>query len=300
MKQTKPVNGSLIGILGGVILSFDSVFIRLMGIHDSWTIVMLRGFFMWAVCLLVWALWRQSRLTLGKPWLTRENALPTLFFAIASACFVNGLNRGNVATVLVIISSTPFISALISRLFFKVKCDRSVMVAALMGIVGVVIVMSGRSAGDSAVANLYALGTAVSMALAFIFTARVEGGTLALPSLGGVMASVAILLWSGEDMFTTLRELSLTQYGWSLAEGMLVMPLAMGFITLSTRYVSPANAGLFLLLETALAPLWMAIFLAEMPTPHAVTGGVIIVVAVISQTLYARRQVSPARYADAG
>ncbi|WP_067705316.1 DMT family transporter [Erwinia sp. ErVv1] len=300
MKQTKPLNGSMIGILGGVILSFDSVFIRLMGIQDSWTIVMLRGFFMWAVCLLVWALGRRSRSTLGKPWLTRENALPTLFFAIASACFVNALNRGNVATVLVIISSTPFVSALISRLFFQVKCDRSVMVAALAGIAGVVIVMSGRSAGDSAVANLYALATAVSMALAFIFTARVEGGTLALPSLGAVVASVAILLWSGEDMFTTLRELSLAQYGWSLAEGMLVMPLAMGLITLSTRYVSPANAGLFLLLETALAPLWMAIFLAEMPTLHAVAGGAIIVVAVISQTLYARRQVSSARYADAG
>lgn len=86
------------------------------------------------------------------------------------------MNRGNVATVLVIISSTPFISALITRLFFKVAIDRSVMLASLAGIVGVVIVMSGRGLGHNGIANVYALGTAISMALAFIFTSRVKGG----------------------------------------------------------------------------------------------------------------------------
>nr|WP_024967308.1 DMT family transporter [Pantoea sp. IMH] len=300
MKAHLPLNGNVLGIVGGVILSTDSLFIRMMDIENSWTIVTLRGFFMWGICLLVWGCWRQSRATLGKPWLTSDNVLSTLFFCISSACFVNALNRGNVATVLVIISSTPFISALISRLFFRIKIDRSVMLAALAGIAGVIIVMSGKAEGHHAVANLYALATAVSMALAFIFTSRVAGGTVGLPSLGGALASLIILLWSGEDVIQNLKMLSPAQYGWSLAEGALIMPLALGLIALSTRYVSPANAGLFLLLETALAPLWMAIFMHEMPTIQAVIGGAIIVLAVIAQTLWARRQAAPSRYADAG
>jgi drug/metabolite transporter (DMT)-like permease len=300
MKQTLPLNGNMIGILGGIILSTDSVFIRMMNIENSWTIVALRGVFMWGICLLVWALWGKSRSTLGQPWLTKDNVLSTLFFCISSACFVNALNRGNVATVLVIISSTPFISALICRLFFKIKSDRSVMIAALAGIVGVIIVMSGRAAGDHAIANVYALATAVSMALAFIFTSRVKGGTVGLPSLGGLLASLLIALWMGPELSDSLKTLTFAQYGWSLAEGALIMPLAMGLITLSTRYVSPANAGLFLLLETALAPLWMAVFLGEMPTIQAVVGGAVIVTAVISQTIWARRHVADARYADAG
>lgn len=101
-------------------------------------------------------------------------------------------------------------------------------------------------------------------------------------------------------MADSLKMLSAAQYGWVIAEGALIMPLAMGLITLSTRFVSPANAGLFLLLETALAPLWMFLFMDEIPTIQAVIGGVIIIVAVISQTLYARRQVALRRYADAG
>ncbi len=300
MKNGFALNGNMIGLLGGLILSTDSVFIRMMGIENSWLIVALRGICMWGICLLIWTFWRQSRSTIGTPWLTRDNILSTLFFCIASACFVNALNRGNVATVLVIISSTPFISALISRLLFKVAIDRSVMLAALAGIAGVAIVMSGRGLSGDGVANLYALATAVSMALAFIFTSRVSGGSAGLPSLGAMLASLIIMLWPDANMVDSLKVLSLAQYGWVIAEGALIMPLAMGLITLSTRFVSPANAGLFLLLETALAPLWMYLFLGEVPTIHAVIGGAIIIIAVISQALYARRQVSLQHYAGAG
>jgi len=300
MKNGFALNGNMIGLLGGLILSTDSVFIRMMGIENSWLIVALRGICMWGICLLIWTFWRQSRSTIGTPWLTRDNILSTLFFCIASACFVNALNRGNVATVLVIISSTPFISALISRLLFKVAIDRSVMLAALAGIAGVAIVMSGRGLSGDGVANLYALATAVSMALAFIFTSRVSGGSAGLPSLGAMLASLIIMLWPDANMVDSLKVLSLAQYGWVIAEGALIMPLAMGLITLSTRFVSPANAGLFLLLETALAPLWMYLFLGEVPTIHAVIGGAIIIIAVISQALYARRQVALQHYAGAG
>lgn len=300
MKNGFALNGNMIGLLGGLILSTDSVFIRMMGIENSWLIVALRGICMWGICLLIWTFWRQSRSTIGTPWLTKDNILSTLFFCIASACFVNALNRGNVATVLVIISSTPFISALISRLLFKVAIDRSVMLAALAGIAGVAIVMSGRGLSGDGVANLYALATAVSMALAFIFTSRVSGGSAGLPSLGAMLASLIIMLWPDANMVDSLKVLSLAQYGWVIAEGALIMPLAMGLITLSTRFVSPANAGLFLLLETALAPLWMYLFLGEVPTIHAVIGGAIIIIAVISQALYARRQVALQHYAGAG
>jgi len=61
MSKSTPVNGNLIGILGGIILSTDSVFIRLMSIDNSWMIVMLRGLFMWGLVVLVYLLWPKSR-----------------------------------------------------------------------------------------------------------------------------------------------------------------------------------------------------------------------------------------------
>lgn len=290
MSKTSAVNGNLIGILGGIILSSDSVFIRLMAVDDSWLIVVLRGLLMWAVVFAVWLLVPKSRSVLGVPWITRQNLLSVLFFCASSACFVNALNRGNIATVLVIISSTPFVSAIISRLFFGTKIDRSLMVAAVVGMLGVVIVMSGRQAGVDGTANYFALATAVFMALAFIFASRVENGTLALPSLGGILASVIVPVFAGAGMVSTLGALHAEQWLWLVIEGAMIMPLAMGLISLSTRYVAPANAGLFLLLETALAPLWVYLFLHQAPTANAVIGGCIIIVAVVSQTLQAKKQ----------
>lgn len=290
MSKTSAVNGNLIGILGGIILSSDSVFIRLMAVDDSWLIVVLRGLLMWAVVFAVWLLVPKSRSVLGVPWITRQNLLSVLFFCASSACFVNALNRGNIATVLVIISSTPFVSAIISRLFFGTKIDRSLMVAAVVGMLGVVIVMSRRQAGVDGTANYFALATAVFMALAFIFASRVENGTLALPSLGGILASVIVPVFAGAGMVSTLGALHAEQWLWLVIEGAMIMPLAMGLISLSTRYVAPANAGLFLLLETALAPLWVYLFLHQAPTANAVIGGCIIIVAVVSQTLQAKKQ----------
>lgn len=294
MSKSSAVNGNLIGILGGIILSSDSLFIRLMSVDDSWLIVVLRGLLMWAVVFAVWLLVPKSRTVLGVPWITRQNLLSVLFFCASSACFVNALNRGNIATVLVIISSTPFVSAIISRLFFGTKIDRSLMIAAVVGMFGVVIVMSGRQAGVDGTANYFALATAVFMALAFIFASRVENGTLALPSLGGVLASIIVPIFAGAGLLSTLGDLHPQQWLWLIIEGAMIMPVAMGLISLSTRYVAPANAGLFLLLETALAPLWIFLFLHEAPTPNAVIGGCVIIASVVSQTLQAKKQAAMA------
>jgi len=283
------MQGNLIGILGGVILSSDSLFIRLMAIENSWLIVVLRGLCMWGCVTLLWLLVPRLRGTLGVPWLTRHNLLPSCFFCLASACFVNALNQGNVATVLVIISSTPFVSAIISWLLYRAKIERSLLIATLAGIIGVAIVMSGKVEGNHTQANYYALGTAVSMALSFIFSARVEHGTLGLPSLGAVLASLLIVAFLGHGMLAQAAQLHLWQWGWVLVEGALVMPVAMGLIALSSRFVSPVNSGLFLLLETALAPLWIYLFLAQVPTYQTVLGGAVIIISVISQILYTKR-----------
>jgi len=154
----------------------------------------------------------------------------------------------------------------------------------------VVIVMAGRQSGVDASANYFALATAICMALAFIFASKVENGTLALPSLGGILASIVVPIFAGAGLLPAISALQPQQWLWLTIEGALIIPVAMGLISLSTRYVAPANAGLFLLLETALAPLWIYLFLHEAPTINAVIGGCIIIIAVVSQTLQAKKQ----------
>jgi drug/metabolite transporter (DMT)-like permease len=214
----------------------------------------------------------------------------TFFFAVASITFINALAHGAVATVLIIISSTPFISALLARLLFSERVDRIMLVAASIGICGVAVVMADAPYGGSIKANYFAIATAVAMALAFLCSSRVEGGTVGLPSLGAAIASLFVIGTRLTPLDKIPSLLAAADGVWILTEGALVMPLSLGLLALSTRYVAASNTGLFLLLETALAPFWIWTVFGEQPGPQVIIGGTIIVGAVLFHFIYTNRR----------
>lgn len=281
MTHPHQFRGSCLGIAGGLLLSIDPLLIRLMRIDDAWTIVILRGLLMWSAFLLIYLLVPRWRAVIGTPWPTRRNLAPTLFFAIASVTFINALAHGAVATVLVIISSTPFIAALLARLLFAERVDRALLLAATAGLCGVVVVMADAPRGGSLQACYFAMATAVAMALAFLCSSRVTGGTVGLPSLGALAASLLVIGLQLTPLDTIAALLAPTHGVWTLLEGALVMPLALGLLALSTRYVAASNTGLFLLLETALAPLWIWTMFGERPGVQVMLGGALIIGAVL-------------------
>jgi drug/metabolite transporter (DMT)-like permease len=255
---------------------------------------------MWSTFGLVYVFVPRWRATIGTPLPTRENWPAVLCFALASTSFVNALVRGQVATVLVIISSTPFIAAVAGRCCFRERIGRAMWLAALAGISGVAVATGGAVRGQQMTVNLWAIATAVSMASALLCSSRIRGGTCGLPSLGAAVASL-IVLASGEASWPEINlspslTPSLTPMAldlrklWMAFEGGIVMPAALGLLTLSTRYVPASNAGLFLLLETALAPLWIWSVFGEQPAPHAIAGGLLIVGAVLVHFLYTHRE----------
>lgn len=290
MTNSNNFRGSCIGIAGGLLLSIDPLLIRLMRIDDAWVIVILRGLLMWSMFLLIYVLVPRWRPIIGKPWPTRRNLAATVLFAIASITFINALAHGAVATVLVIISSTPFISALLARALFSEMLDRAMLVAATIGLCGVAVVMADAPYGGSTKANYFAIATAVSMALAFLCSSRVEGGTVGLPSLGAVVASLLVICLQLTSLDDIPKLLAPTYGVWTLVEGAIIMPLSLGLLALSTRYIAASNTGLFLLLESALAPFWIWSMFDEKPGAQVMLGGAIIIGAVLFHFVYTNRR----------
>ncbi|CAB3791699.1 DMT family transporter [Pararobbsia alpina] len=288
------MKGSLLGIAGGLIISLDALLIRLMQIDNAWMLAALRGGLMWIGLLAVYCCVPRMRGMLGKPWPTRGSMWSIVCYAVSAVTFVQALLNGPVAMVLVIISSTPFMTALFAWLLFGERAHPSMLIAAAFGMLGVIIVVLGEPQGTSRVSDYYALATALSMALALVFSARVEGGTVGLPSLGGIVASLCIWLLAPSSL-AGLHTLDLWHSGiWLFVEGAVVIPLSMGLISLSTRFVAASSAGLFLLLETALGPLWIWAAFGEAPSAAAALGGTIIIGAVIGHFIYDTRRRSNA------
>ena len=53
------------------------------------------------------------------------------------------------------------------------------------------------------------------------------------------------------------------------------------FYVLGPRYISSAEVGLMMLLETVLGPLWVWVVMGESPSGRTLTGGAIIISALI-------------------
>ncbi len=65
-------------------------------------------------------------------------------------------------------------------------------------------------------------------------------------------------------------------------QGIFVMSLSFGLLTMAPSYISAAETSLYMLIETVLGPVWVYIGGYEQPPPMTVYGGIILIVALAS------------------
>ena len=75
-----------------------------------------------------------------------------------------------------------------------------------------------------------------------------------------------------------------------LLSGLFVLPVAFGLIALGPRRLSAPETGLIMLLETALAPLWVWWALGEGANAEALIGGTVIVTALAVNSVLGLRE----------
>jgi len=138
--------GLLITSAGVVLLSPDALLLRLVSV-DPWTVLFWRGLGMFGVLGLL-TLARDGRRT----FVLMRRGLPlglliSLSFAICQTSFVNAIALTNVANVLVIVSATPLVAALLSRILLGERLALRTAVAIGFGMAGVVVTVSGGLGG---------------------------------------------------------------------------------------------------------------------------------------------------------
>ena len=76
--------------------------------------------------------------------------------------------------------------------------------------------------------------------------------------------------------------------------GGLVLPAAMGLLTLGPRYIPAPEAAMLTLLETVLGPLWVWLVISEQPGANTIIGGAIVVGTLLLHAIWRMRQPSAA------
>jgi drug/metabolite transporter (DMT)-like permease len=277
------MKGVIITFLGGLALSFDIPILRLAD-GNVWTILFMRSILTVVVAIVAIIGFRLikgevPRLVPGWP-----GVIVACLYAASTVFFMLSVFYTTSANVAFILAFNPMFGALLSWIFLGEKPRRATFIAMAAMTVGVLIIVangleSGHVWGDlSAAASALCIAGALTYSRAsrqdFGFTPIVAA---ILPAIIGGLMIMDVGFHVNEPIWITFN-------------GLLLTPFAFWALAIGPKYLSAAETGMFYLLETVLAPIWVWLIFTEEPPVATLVGGAIILIALIWHSTHSMRR----------
>ena len=276
MKIIYKIPGYILCLLGGFFLSWGGLIIRSFETQDMWQILLIRSFF-FVIALIIFLVLTYRKNTTE---IIKKSGFPAiiagLFLSLSFVAYIAAMSMTTVANVVFIISTQTIFLAIFGYLFLKEKISLKGFISILLALIGMII-MVGNSVNQGTL-----LGNVISFAIPINFTILVMI-IRKFPELDMIPAIFYSGIFSG--IYGLFLSSSLTFSMNDIIMGFLlgVPQLAFGFIcvTIGTKTTQAVTVGLLMLLETIFAPIWVWIFLNELPPSSVLIGGLIIISAVV-------------------
>ena len=277
------LKGLLITLFGVLILSPDTLLIRLAGI-EPWSLLVYRGLLMAAGMALISKYFDPAPLARQYRDIGRTGMYAAVLFAISTIAFVNAVSYTTIAHTLVIVATAPLFAALYGRLLLGERLKLYTFIAILCVLAGMILV-AGEMNGDSDwIGDTCALISASSIAATFVLNRKNKAVNMVPAiSISGVLAAIVALPfahWVPLDAHTILM----------IALMAVVVTVAFVLITVAPRYIPAAEVSLILPLETVggIALAWW--FLGEVPGEKTLWGAAIILSALMAHSYFILRK----------
>lgn len=290
--MTDRLTGLALSVSGIVLLSPDSLILRLINV-DVWTLVFWRGSLSALGLLIMIALIDRRSPLRAMLSIGAHGAWVAFSFAIGAFAFVFAIMNTAVANALVIMSSSPLLAAILGFVLFRQQATRATWLAAAVIALGLGVVFLGSLQTGRILGDLSALIASSTLAFSFVMIQRHREVSM-LPAVswsGVILALCALPLAHPADV-------SSETFGLTVLLCLLIVPMSMGLIALSPRYLSAPEVSLVMRLEVLLAPLWVWLVLGEVPSRQTFIGGGVILVTLVALSIVSirpKRRVHPSR-----
>ena len=271
--------GALLVACAAVCWSSGGLIARLVT-TSPWTTSLWRSLF--ASLFLVVVLWIARRRSILAQW--RDGGRPVVAVAVcmalASTCFLFSLAHTSVANTLILISTGPYVAGLLGWLWLGELVARRTWLTMGVALAGAVIMVSDSYSRGTIVGDLLALVMATSFAIATVLVRRYPETPMAPASALATTLTALVALPFSEPLETGPRDLALLAlFG--------VGNYGTGFLLFmaGARSIPAAQSALVGMLETVLGPLWVWLVLNERPGAATLTGGALILAALLANTL---------------
>jgi DME family drug/metabolite transporter len=277
------IPGYILCLMGAFFLSWGGLLVREWEGSDIWQILFWRAFF-FTITLIVFLYFTYKNKVIST---IKKSGFPGLLGGITTSigfiAYIISMTETTVANVLFIISTQTIWLAIFGYLFLKEKISLKTFFSIILAMTGIAVMIGGSLDTGSLFGNLVALFIPINFAFLILLIRKFSKLDL-VPALfyGGLIIMIVAFFMSDTILISKHN----------LLVGFLLGTFqhACGFIciVIGARSTPAAVVGLLMLFETLLGPLWVYIFLNEIPPMSVFIGGSIIVIAVIFKTLEQR------------
>ena len=270
------IPGYFLLLFGGFCLSWGGFIIRSFEEASVWQILLLRSFFfMIALMIFLIATYKKNTIKIIK-----DAGYPAVFgglvMSLSFIAFVVSMSITTVANVVFIISTQTMFLAIFGYFYLKEKISLISFFSILLAMGGITIMVGDSLSTGSFFGNIVALAIPINFSI-LVMIIRKNKNLDMVPAIfySGIFSIVYGLILSESRAFTN-RDILM---GFFLG----VPQLAFGFIciTIGSRTTPSTTIGLLMLTETLFAPIWVWLFLNEIPPLSVLIGGTVIILAII-------------------
>jgi len=277
--------GLLITFFGVLFVVPDSLFVRLID-ADALAIAFWRLFLAGGITLL-WILATKGIKPFADVLRTGRYGLVYMIGVGSSGVlFILAVSLTSVANVVFIIASLPVFAAIFSRLFLKEPFSPRTLLTIVAVVPGLAVIAygSGETANAHIAGDLLALGVSASFAVA-LTAARHMRAVSMVPGVAMGYVGAALLIAPFAAPFSMpVSEVPLVaaHAGFVLFSSVL--------IAIGPRYITSAEVGLLVLLESVLAPILAWVVVGEDLGSYALVGGSIVIGALCISNIWLLRR----------
>ena len=270
------IPGYILCLMGGFFLSWGGLIIRNFEETDIWQILFLRSiFFVLALIIFLILTYKKNTIQIFK-----SSGFPAiiggLVLSLSFVAYVVAITETTVANVVFIISTQTIFLAVFGYFYLKEKVSLIGFISIVLAMSGIIVMIGDSISSGTLFGNLVALTIPISFSILVMIIRRNPKLDL-IPAIW--YASIFSLVYS----IVIVGSFDFTRHDIFLGFLLGVPQLSFGFIciTIGSRTTRSVTIGLLMLTETMFAPLWVWLFLNEIPPTSVFIGGLIIILAII-------------------
>ncbi len=270
------IPGYLLLLFGGFCLSWGGFIVRSFETTNPWEILFLRSFFFFlGVSTFLYLIYGKKTKDVIKK-AGKTGLLGGFVMSFSFIAFVFAMMNTNVANVVFIISTQTMFLAILGYFYLNEKVSLISFCSILLAMSGIFVMIGDSISQGTLFGNLIALIIPISFSV-LVMVIRKNTNLDMVPTVW--YASIFSLLYSVImcDSFNFSKN--------DIFMGFLlgVPQLTFGFtcITIGSRTTRSVTIGLLMLTETIFAPLWVWLFINEIPPASVFIGGFVIILAIL-------------------